>query len=65
MIQDASDILQSLQGKLGETQGVTVLQLRGKLLSLTRIDIVRSLILTLQLRLPLSEEPIELLKVVD
>lgn len=65
MIQDGSDILQSLQGKLGETQGVTVLQLRGKLLSLTRIDIVRSLILTLQLRLPLSEEPIELLKVVD
>lgn len=65
MIQDGSDILQSLQGKLGETQSVTVLQLRGKLLSLTRIDIVRSLILTLQLRLPLSEEPIELLKVVD
>ena len=65
MIQDACDILQGLQGKLGETQSVTVLQLGGELLALARVDVVGGLILALQLGLPLPEEPIELLYVID
>ena len=65
MIQDGGDILQGLQGKLGETQSVTVLQLGGELLALARVDVVGGLILALQLGLPLSEEAIELLYVID
>jgi hypothetical protein len=61
MIQDGCYILYGLHGKFGETQSVTVLQLRGELLPLTRVDVVRGLILALQLGLPLSEEPIKLL----
>ena len=35
------------------------------MLPLARVDVVRGLILALQLGLPLSEESIELLKVID